>query len=241
METGDIGLLPGRAGFVLASDPALPPVDVPLATESEPLSKIGTGADCTVLAGRVSLHASSEVLLTSVLPAYVILRASSPRAASLRWILEELLQEQTSTLPGSGVATAQLAQLFFTQVLRARLAGAESLPRGWLRALTDDRIVRALRLIHENPKRGWTLAELAKAAGMSRTRFAVHFADVAGISPIGYLAEWRMRLAQRMLRDGDAIAEIAESLGYASESAFSNAFKRIIGLAPRHYRDATRA
>ncbi|MET0402826.1 MAG: AraC family transcriptional regulator, partial [Cystobacter sp.] len=83
----------------------------------------------------------------------------------------------------------------------------------------------------------WQVAELAKKVGMSRTRFAVHFKETTGVAPLTYLLNWRMRLAQRALRDGSiSISELALSLGYAAESAFSNAFKRATGMAPTHYR-----
>jgi len=95
--------------------------------------------------------------------------------------------------------------------------------------------------MHGDPARSWQLNELAKAVAMSRTTFAVHFRTVAGIAPLTYLAEWRMRLAQRALRDEEtSVAALARSLGYGSESAFSNAFKRIVGRSPKAYRSAAR-
>jgi AraC-like DNA-binding protein len=242
VEEGDVGLLPGGKGFILGSSPTATPTDVVLANKNWGMDTIGDGSGCVVLAGRVSLDPSSAALLTDVLPDLVHVRAASPRATSLRWILREILDERTSTLPGSSIASAQLAQLLFTQILRAHLASSGTLPPGWLRAIGDERLIRALRLIHDEPGRRWRLSDLAKAAGMSRTRFVVHFSAIAGVAPLTYLAEWRMRLAQQRLREDDVtVAELAASLGYASESAFSNAFKRIIGLAPRKYRDATHA
>jgi AraC-like DNA-binding protein len=86
-----------------------------------------------------------------------------------------------------------------------------------------------------------TLGELAKAAAMSRTSFAFHFRSIAGVTPLAYLMEWRMRLAERALREGNvAVAVLARSLGYTSESAFSTAFKRVTGAAPKRYRIAAR-
>jgi AraC-like DNA-binding protein len=93
--------------------------------------------------------------------------------------------------------------------------------------------------MHGDPARNWQLDELAKAAGMSRTTFTVHFKTAAGAPPLTYLSNWRMRLATRALREGDTpISVLAQTLGYTSESAFSNAFKRQIGIAPRGYRQA---
>jgi AraC-like DNA-binding protein len=243
LEQGDVILLPGRDGFVLASSLAAPPKDAyrVLAKRNGAFAKIGDGSECVVLSGMVSLHPSSGGLFTDVLPPLLHVRAVSPQAAPLRWIVEQILHEQSATLAGAGIASAQLAQLMFVQILRAHLASSETLPTGWLRAISDDRITPALRLMHGEPGRAWRLSELAKAAAMSRTSFAVHFKSVAGVAPLAYLAEWRMRLAQKILREGGAsVLEIAQSLGYASESAFSTAFKRVTGTAPRNYRNAAR-
>jgi AraC-like DNA-binding protein len=93
--------------------------------------------------------------------------------------------------------------------------------------------------MHEKPEYPWTLRELAQAAKISRATFALYFKTIAGITPFAYLTKWRMRLAEQALRDGDiSVAVLARRNGYASESAFSHAFKRQLGLSPRHYRKA---
>jgi AraC-like DNA-binding protein len=158
----------------------------------------------------------------------------------LRWLLNQLVIEQTTELPGTSLASAQLAQLIFIQILRAHLEASGDLGTGWLRALGDRRIAPALRLMHGDPARSWRLKELAKAAAMSRTTFVVRFKDVAGVPPLTYLLNWRMRLAERALRtENVAVSSLALSLGYTSESAFSNAFKRVMGVAPKRYRSST--
>jgi AraC-like DNA-binding protein len=135
----------------------------------------------------------------------------------------------------------QLAQLMFVQLLRAHLADTGALPASWLRALGDARLAPALRLMHADPGRTWQLEELARAAAMSRTTFALRFKNAAGVPPLTYLLNWRMRIAERSLHDENtSLSELAQSLGYASESAFSNAFKRITGTAPSRYRQAAR-
>ncbi|PRQ08829.1 AraC family transcriptional regulator [Enhygromyxa salina] len=241
LDEGDVMLLSGRRGFVIADGPDTPAKDAHrvLAARPEPIVELGDGdrSECVVLSGMVSLHPSSGPLLTEVLPPRIHVRAVSPRAASLRWIVEQILHEQRSAVPGAAAASAQLAQLLFIQLLRAHLASAGTLPSGWLRAISDDRLTPALRLIHGDPQRSWTVAELAKAAGMSRTSFAVRFKAAAGAAPLSYLTSWRMHLARRSLRESDTpIAEIAAAVGYTSESAFSTAFKRVAGSSPRSYR-----
>jgi len=95
--------------------------------------------------------------------------------------------------------------------------------------------------MHNDPARSWQLEELARATAMSRTTFVVRFRTVAGVPPLTYLLNWRMRLAQRALRTGNVpVSALALSLGYTSESSFSNAFKRTLGISPKRYRDAAR-
>lgn len=242
IEEGDVGLLSGTSGFVIGSDLEGPITEVAVRDKRGRVEQISARSETTVLVGRVSLHPSSAALLTDVLPPRIHIKASSPRAPSLRWLVEELFAEAVSPVPGTGVASEKLAELLFVQILRAHVASTKTLPASWMRATTDDRIVRALKLVHDAPGRAWSVDELARAAAMSRTRFAVRFKAVAGIAPLEYLTEWRMQLARQRLRDGDSsIAELASTLGYASESAFSNAFKRVVGTAPRNYRNEARA
>jgi AraC-like DNA-binding protein len=245
MEAGDVILISHRGPFIIATDPALEPVDAITLFTSRGTQHmhIGDGEDLVHIGGKVKLDAASGGLLTDVLPPLIHVRASSPQAAQLQWILRQLARERGAGLPGAGVAATHLAQLMFVQILRAHLedAAADFAP-GWLRALGDARIAPTLRLMHGDPARAWQLEELAASAAMSRTTFAVRFKSVAGVPPLTYLLNWRMRLAQRALRDGAAsMAAIAQTVGYTSESAFSNAFKRVTGMAPKRYRDAARA
>lgn len=141
---------------------------------------------------------------------------------------------------GSAFAIRQYAQLLLLELLRAYVDQAELSP-GWLRLLTDEPLRPALHLMHSEPGKRWGLQELAHAAAMSRTTFAERFRTVAGVPPLTYLSRWRMLLAQRALRADDLrIGSLAFELGYASESAFSTAFKREVGESPRRYRHHNR-
>lgn len=239
-ETGDVGLLSAPLDFVLGSDPALPPVDAMTLFSGAGRSTvtIGDGGDFGHIGGHVRLDPASGSLLAGVLPPWIHVRASVPQAATFRWLLDRLVEERTSDLPGAELAADQLAQLLFVQVLRVHLAESGDTPVGWLRALNDPRIVPAMRLMHGDPARAWHLEELAEACALSRTTFAERFRASAGVAPLTYLTDWRMRLAERALREGPKtpVAVIARSVGYASESAFSNAFKRVTGTSPRAYR-----
>jgi len=246
VEAGDVTLLSAQKAFVLASDLDAVPLDaasVFSANVSE-VVKLGGGDECLQIGGFIRLDPASGGLLADVLPPLIHVRADSPHAPVLRWLLDQLVNEQISELPGTSLASAQLAQLIFIQILRAHLEASGELSAGsgtgWLRALGDKRIAPALRLMHGDPARSWRLEELAKATAMSRTTFVVRFKDVAGVPPLTYLLNWRMRLAERALRtENVAVSSLALSLGYTSESAFSNAFKRVMGVAPKRYRSST--
>ncbi len=126
--------------------------------------------------------------------------------------------------------------MILIQALRLHLAEAPHARIGWLFALADREIGAALGLMHEEPARRWTLAELAARVGCSRSSFAAKFKASVGTSPMEYLTRWRMSLACDMLAtSGDPISAIATSLGYDSESAFSAAFKRVTHHSPRQY------
>jgi len=243
-ETGDVGLLAAKRSFVLASDPRLSAVDAMdlFSGAGRTTARLGDGDEFAHIGGHVLLDPASGQLLADVLPPWIQVPAASPQATIFRWLLDQLVEERASELPGAQLVSAQLAQLLFVQILRAHLKTSESMPAGWLRVLADPRIAPALRLMHGDPGRGWHLDELAKACAMSRTTFAFHFRSVAGIAPLAYLTEWRMRLAERALREETTpVAAIARSLSYMSESAFSNAFKRTTGNSPKAYRSASRA
>lgn len=240
-QTGDVGLLAAKRSFVLASDPGVAPVDAMelFSAAGSSTAQLGDGLDFAHVGGHVLLDPASGRLLSDVLPPWIHVPAASPQAANFRWLLDRLVEEQAAELPGAQLASAQFAQLLFIQILRAHLQASDLMPAGWLRALADPRIATALRLMHGDPGRSWHLDELARACAMSRTTFADRFKAVAGVAPLTYLTEWRMRLAERALReDSTPVSVIAPSLGYTSESAFSNAFKRVTGTSPRTYRNA---
>jgi AraC-like DNA-binding protein len=137
---------------------------------------------------------------------------------------------------GATFAIRHYGQLLVLDVVRGFMSDP-NMPPGWLKVLADERLRPALALIHEQPAQGWSLEDLARAAAMSRSSFAQRFRAVAGMPPLAYLINWRMARAQHELRSGDArVGALASTLGYASESAFSSAFKREVGESPLAYR-----
>jgi AraC-like DNA-binding protein len=243
LEKGDVFLVAAQRSFVLASDLTVEPIDAAsvFSRRTNGIATHGTGEEFFMLGGHVALDATRAALLRDALPASIHVRATTAEASVVQWVVDQLVREAAVDRPGASLVTTQLAQLMFVQMLRAYLATSGSGSVGWLRALGDDHIARALRLMHMEPGRPWQLGELAKAAAMSRTTFALRFKTVAGVAPLTYLLGWRMRLAERALREGNTpVADLAASLGYTSESAFSNAFKREIGTSPKRYQTALR-
>ncbi|MGY8706972.1 AraC family transcriptional regulator [Bradyrhizobium sp. 18BD] len=241
-ENGDIGLLVEPHSVVLASDPDVAPVKgEDLFAGGRTMATIGDGSEFAYIAGHVDFDQAGRRLLADVLPIWIHVRPKPSTAMIFRWLLDRIVEEQAAGLPGSKIASAQLMQLLFIEILRAHLETRDVMPAGWLRVMADPHLAPALRLMHGEPSRSWHLEELARAAAMSRTTFAERFRAVAGVAPLTYLTEWRMRLAERALHEERTpVAAIARSLGYGSESAFSNAFKRVTGQSPRACRDAAR-
>jgi AraC-like DNA-binding protein len=238
LQTGDVFMVPAARSYVLASDLKASQLDgLALFTKAtDSVATVGNGEDFFAIGGHVDLDPDRGGVLADVLPPLIHVDAGSSEASTIRWLLDQLVKEVTANRPGVVLASKQLAQLLFVQIIRFYLASSNTATVGWLRALSDERIAPALRLMHGEPGRPWRLGELAKHAGMSRTSFALRFKANAGVAPLTYLQNLRMRMAEQGLREGHmSVSELAESLGYESDSAFSNAFKRRTGMAPKHY------
>jgi AraC-like DNA-binding protein len=242
LQAGDAVVLSRTGASTLCSDPALPPAeadDVLASVGGGPLKQAGSGHEVVIIGGHVEVGRGGEELLLPVLSRLTHVAGDAAAAAELRRLLHRLLAETTAGQPGAAFAAAQYAQLLLVQVLRLALAQQAAIPPGWLRLLADPALRPALTLLHQDPARNWSLDELARAAAMSRSTFATRFRATAGQPPLAYLARWRIRLAERALRDTDTtIAALATGLGYGSESSFSHAFARITGTTPGRYRRA---
>ena len=235
LREGDCFLLPQGLPFRIASDLSLPPDDWRrhfLGAEEGAVVKLNDGADVTVLGSHFSLAGRQAEMLLGMLPPIVHVRCESDRE-KLRWAFERMRQELTDLKPGGILIAQQLAAMIFIQALRLYLNENKGI--GWLFALSDSRVGAAIKAIHREPSRRWTVETLASEAGMSRASFAAQFRQLVGESPIEYLTHWRMLLAGRSLEHGEPIGTIAHALGYESESAFRTAFKRVTGQTPRHH------
>ena len=235
LKAGDCFLLPRGRPFRIASDLALAPDDwrqhFPGARNGA-LVTVNGGGSVTVLGGHFLVTGLRAEMLLGMLPPIVHLQSEVDRDA-LRWAFERMRQELAEPRPGSFLIVQQLAYMILVQALRLHLDEGKGV--GWLFALDDKHIGAAITAIHREPARRWTVKTLALEVGMSRSSFAARFRQRVGDGPIEYLTRWRMLLAGRGLSKGEPIGAVARGLGYESESAFSTAFKRVMGDSPRRH------
>ncbi|PRY41481.1 AraC-like DNA-binding protein [Umezawaea tangerina] len=183
---------------------------------------------------------SDASTLFSSLPPALLVKADDADGRLLWNIATILVHEMEARKAGRSLVLEHLAQILLVHMLRSHATSSHE-PMGWLASVTDDGIGAALRAVHAEPGRRWTLEELAKIAMMSRSTFATTFRSRVGRPPLDHLIEWRMQLARAALRTNDSLTAIAEAVGYQSESAFSTAFRRVVGTSPREFRAALHA
>lgn len=177
--------------------------------------------------------------LLAALPDTMQLRPAS--GSTLRATLDLLAREMLQDEPGQQALLDRLLDVALVQILRGHFNDRLACAPGWFRASADQHIGEALRAVHADPGRQWTVADMAEQALLSRSAFARRFTELVGVAPLTYLNDWRMALARERLRDTDArLAEIGGSLGYASEFSFAAAFKRHQGTAPGRWRTQAR-
>ena len=239
MIAGDCFLLPRGRPFRLATDVTLTPVDALTILATAPnggLRVLNGGGDCFMVGGHFALTGTHAGILLGMLPPIVHIREESDKG-TMRWSLERMMQELRDPQPGGFLIAQHLAHLMLVQALRLHLAEGGPGQIGWLFALADQQMSAAITCMHDNPSHGWTVQTLAEHVGMSRSTFALKFKEKVGTSPMEYLTRWRMLLAgDKLANTSDPVSDIAPALGYESESAFSTAFKRVMGCSPRQYR-----
>ena len=202
----------------------------------------GSGPSTEVVCGFLQADTAMFNPLFDALPKLLVIPASTgPRAALLSASLDFLVQELAADSPGVASVTARLTELLFVEALRQHTSTLDQSEVGWLAAMRDPGIRRALEAIHHEPAQDWSADQLAKLAAMSRTVFFERFTELLGTAPAQYLTRWRLQRAAHWLLDSDSsIAEIAGRVGYGSEAALGRAFKRECGQSPAAWRSAHR-
>ncbi len=263
METGDAIILAGAEPFLVCDDRGARPVSM-LSLFShgaaDALSQVtlgGGGRASQLICGCVGCDQRFDLLVDAV-PAMLLVRrrsgdafveaidtgdlqpvhVSRGSAALLRATLDFAVEEADAARPGTVTTLGRLTELALIEIFRNYVTQLTANRRSWLRGVQDAHVAKALRLIHTDPARRWTVAQLAREAGVSRSSLADRFARLLGEPPKRYLATWRAQLAKRLLRDSSelTVAEVAARVGYASEAAFVRAFKRVAGSPPAGWR-----
>lgn len=249
LTAGDVVLIPAGAAHALTDAPGratrpMPEIVGRSLDDGAPPSEIiieGTGPATVWICGGYRLAPGVRHPLTNVLPDVVVITAAQARGTGLAAAVDLLAAELDRTDPGAPAVMASLVDLLFVYLLRTWFAEHHN-EIGWGRALFDPVVGAALSLIHADPGRAWTLELLAQATHTPRATLTRRFADLTGQSPMAYVTAWRMAIAARMLRDGNAtLQRIAREVGYDSEFAFARAFKRNVGQAPGRYRKQAQA
>lgn len=243
LQAGDFVLLPATPGFTMTS--AEPPparelvrMDAKASASTSPASgelrhgRRGGRPDVRLLGGYFAFDSPDAALLVAMLPSLLHVRGVERLATLVRLVADEAGQRRA----GRDLVLARLVELLLVEALRA-LPGDEA-PPGLLRGLADPRLALALRALHADPARPWTVEQLAKKAALSRSSFFERFTRAVGQPPMEYLLAWRMAMAKELLRGREgklSVGQVAERVGYGSGSTFSTAFRRAVTRAPRAY------
>ena len=177
----------------------------------------------------------------TALPPLMSVRVHGEHAHRLEALVEFAVAESSAARPGSRSVLLRIAELVFVEVLRSYLTSAAEEGASWLSGLRDPVVGRALAGLHRQPARAWTLPELAREVGTSRSVLAERFAHFVGRPPMLYLTRWRIQLAASRLAAGAApVSAVASEVGYESEAAFCRAFRKVTGVTPAAWRNSRR-
>ena len=241
-KAGEKVLIPHGKGHIICNDTTLPSESIfdaglhQISERYEVLDLPGPGPKTELTCGVVSFDEVAGDFLIRQLPRLLLLTESDNGQDNwCNTALELITNEARDLKPGGETIITHLADIIIIQLIRNWLENEAPDDQGWLAALKDKHIGIALRAIHAEPERDWSVESLAKHSGMSRSGFSARFTRIVGNTVKNYLLEWRMKLAYRRLKHKrEPLIVLAEDLGYQSEAAFSRAFKRVIGVSPAH-------
>ena len=249
LEAGDIVIFPHGDPHVVENGPRLKAVDnwkelKEVFSHGLKLVRMGGGGEVTrFICGYMAIQPRlAQVLLAGLPPVF---KVNIRNDAAGRWLESSIhfsVAEVDAASAGSEAVLAKLSEVLFVEVLRRYMAQLPERQAGWLAAARDPEVGKALAMMHRHPARPWTLANLAREAGMSRSVLAERFRHYLGEPPMSYLTRWRMQLGAEMLSStSNSVAQIAAEVGYASEPAFNRAFKREFQLPPARFRAETKS
>lgn len=235
LEAGDFVLMPATPGFTMSGFEKVTPERIDPKVTTAPTGEVRHGTrggrpDVRLLGGYFVFDSPDAELLVSLLPALVHVRGVDRLSTLVRLVGEESSQRR----PGRELVLTRLVEVLLIEALRS--TAGDDAPPGLLRGLADAQLAAAIRQMHGQLARSWTVAQLAKAAALSRSAFFDRFTRTVGMPPMEYLLAWRMAVAKDLLRrHGLGLSEVAERVGYSSASTFSTAFSRLVGQPPSRY------
>jgi AraC-like DNA-binding protein len=244
LSAGDIVIFPHGDDHFLGNGSPAKPVDsfkvfAKHVSQGLKVARFGGGGSITrFVCGYMACEPQLSEVFLAGLPK--VFKVHVPQEPSGQWLANSIqfsVGETNAESAGSSVVVAKLSELLFIETLRRYVNTLPKEQTGWLGGARDPVIGQALALLHKNPEEQWTVASLARKTGLSRTRLADRFTHFLNESPMAYLTKWRMKLGAELLQSSEqSVAEIAASVGYGSEAAFSRAFKREFNCPPAQFR-----
>ncbi|WP_185982807.1 AraC family transcriptional regulator [Aureimonas mangrovi] len=234
VEDGDVVLL-SDTRYAVASDLGIEPVDGMklYAGPGQDVVRLGDGGDTAMIGGGSGFANGCAPFVLEALPRFLRIDRVSPSAKAIARTLASLRAEVENPGIGSSLIAARLAEILVAEAVRAFVTAGSRDGIGWIAALSNPRLAKAIGLMHDDVAHRWTAPLLAREVGMSRSAFTSQFTRRVGRPPMDYLTHWRMVLARHKLAAGSSVAAVAEEVGYSSQSAFTQAFKRTLGRTPR--------
>jgi AraC-like DNA-binding protein len=249
LTAGDIVIFPHGDAHLLGNGSPERPIDsfqtfAKNLTQGLKLARFGGGGEITkFICGFMGCDPRLSEVFLAGLPK--ILKVHVANEPSSQWILNSIqfsVVDGGESSAGSGAVLTKLSEVLFVETLRRYINSLPPDQTGWLAGARDPIIGEALKLLHKEPADPWTVSDLARRIGLSRTRLAVRFRHFLGESPMAYLAQWRLKLGAEMLQStGDSVAQVALAVGYGSEAAFNRAFKREFNCPPAQFRRKRKA
>ena len=233
LDHGDFVLLPSTPAFSLLSQPDAESVQTQPTYSAVRHGDPAGEPDFQMLGGTFEIEPVNAPLLLALLPEVIHVRSAEKNALRLARIIDLIMEECAINAPGRKMILERLLEVMMMECLRWGAIGEDDLLAGLLAGLRDPALAKVLYALHSKVQAAWTVAELAKLAGMSRSAFAARFTETLGCAPKEYLSRWRMTLAQDALsRGAKSLDRLAQEIGYESASAFSTAFRRRVGCSP---------
>ncbi|MGH9590914.1 MAG: cupin domain-containing protein [Terracidiphilus sp.] len=248
LAAGDIVMIPHGDRHVVENGPATPTVDdgahlADILSQGLKRWRVGGGGEVTrFICGYVACDLRlGQAFLSGLPPLFKVSMRTHPSGAWLENSIRFFVDQEDRVQPGGEAVLAKLSEVLFVETLRAWIAQLPTDQTGWLAGARDPEVGKVLASMHRNPAHPWTIASLAKEAGMSRSVLAERFRHYLNQTPMAYLTRWRLQLAAQMLTStNNPVLQIAADVGYESEAAFNRAFKRDFEVPPARFRSQSR-